>query len=170
MSATIESRALLFGTSIDLPRDTRARIVDLLNVRLADTIDLKTQAKHAHWNVKGKEFFALHQLFDAIAEHCEQQSDLIAERVTALGGVAQGIVKLVVSNSSVPDYDLFAIVGEQHIRAVAKGLASFSRQARADIELAEKLGDKATADLLTEIVRQTDKDLWFVEAHLVPEL
>jgi|SRR5579872_66789 len=169
MSAIMESRTLSFSTSVDIPAEARGRIVDLLNVRLADAIDLKTQAKHAHWNVKGKEFFALHQLFDAIAEHCEQQSDLIAERVTALGGVAQGIVKLVVSNSSVPDYDLSAIVGEQHLRALAKGLASFSRQARADIELAEKLGDKATADLLTEIVRQTDKNLWFVEAHLVPE-
>lgn len=168
MSAIMESRALLFSTSIDIPADTRGRIVDLLNVRLADTIDLKTQAKHAHWNVKGKEFFALHQMFDTIAEHCEQHSDLLAERVTALGGVAQGVVRLVVSNSSVLEYDLSAIAGEQHIRAVAKGLASFSRQARANIELAEKLRDKATADLLTEIVRQADKDLWFVELISCP--
>jgi len=81
--------------------------------------------------------------------------------------VGEGIVELVTSNSSVPDYDLSAVVGEQHIRAVAKGLLSFSRQARAGGQLADKLGDKATTDLLTKIVCQTDKDLWFVGAHLI---
>ena len=116
--------------------------------------------------MKGKEFFVLHQLFDAIAGHCEEQSDLIAERVTALGGVAKGIASLVVESSSVPSYDSEAVLGEQHIRALAKGIASFAAQVRTGIDLAEKLGDKATADLLTEILRQADKDLWFLEAHL----
>jgi starvation-inducible DNA-binding protein len=105
-------------------------------------------------------------LFDSIAGHCEAQSDLIAERVTALGGVAKGIVQLVVRNSSVPDYDLDATLGEQHIRVLGKGMMSFAAQLRADIDLVEGLGDKASADLLTEIVRQADKDLWFLEAHL----
>ena len=75
--------------------------------------------------------------------------------------MGEGIVELVTSNSSVPDYDLSAVVGEQHIRAVAKGLLSFSRQARADI-WPINWGDKATTDLSTKIVCQTDKDLWFV--------
>lgn len=124
--------------------------------------------QHAHWNVKGTEFFALHQPIDTIAGPCEKQSDLIAERVTALGGVVERIVKLVASNSSVPDYDLSAIVGEQHIRAVAKGPAEFLSTG-AGGHLAEKLGVKATTDLLTKIVRRTDKDLWFVEAHLMSQ-
>lgn len=83
--------------------------------------------------MKGTESFALHQPFGTIAEPCQKHSDLIAERVTALGGVVEGILKLVAGDSSVPDYDLSAIVGEQQIRAVAKGLPTFSRQARADI-------------------------------------
>lgn len=169
MSANVQTQALLFSSSIDIPADKRERLVDLLNARLADSIDLKTQAKHAHWNVKGKEFFALHQLFDTIASHFEEQSDLIGERVTALGGVAKGTARLVVRNSTVPEYDLDAMVGEQHIRALGKGIASFAARVREDINFAEGLGDKASADLLTEIVRQTDKDLWFLEAHLQTE-
>ena len=116
--------------------------------------------------MKGPEFFALHQLFDAIASHCDEQSDLIAERVTALGGVAKCIAQLVVRNSNIPDYDLDATLGEQHIHALGKGIMSFAAQLRADIDLVEGFGDKASADLLTEIVRQADKDLWFLEAHL----
>lgn len=166
MSVMIESRAMLFRSIIGIPADKRERLVELLNKRLADSINLKTQAKHAHWNVKGKEFIALHQLFDVIASHCEEQSDLIAERVTALGGVAKGVAQLVVRNSGIPDYELDTILGEQHIRAVGKGIVSYATQLRADIELAEELGDKASADLLTEIVRTADKDLWFLEAHL----
>ncbi len=165
-STMSESKTRLFRSSIDIPQHTRAQVVDLLNLRLADAIDLKMQAKHAHWNAKGKEFFTLHQLFDSIAGRCEEQSDLVAERVTALGSVAKGTAGFVVRNSSVPDYDLAATTGEQHVRALAKSVASFAAQLRCDINLTEELGDKATADVLTEVVRQVDKDLWFLEAHL----
>jgi starvation-inducible DNA-binding protein len=158
-------KTMFLNNDIDIPEETRARIVDMLNLRLADAVDLQTKAKHAHWNVKGTEFFALHQLF-AIAGRCAQHSDLIAERVTALGGVAGGTVRLVAQNSSIPDYDLDATVGQQHIRALAKGIARFGAELRTGIDSAEQLGDKGTADLLTEVVRQVDKDLWLLEAHL----
>jgi len=161
-----ESETTFFRSSIDIPENVRAQVVDVLNLRLADAVDLKTQAKHAHWNVKGNEFFALHQLFDSIAGHCEEQSDLIAERVTALGGIAMGTARLVVRSSSIPNYDSSATVGAQHIRALAKGVAKFAEQLRGGIGFTEELGDKGTSDLLTEVVRQVDKDLWFLEAHL----
>jgi DNA-binding ferritin-like protein len=32
--------------------------------------------------------------------------------------------------------------------------------------LADAIGDAGTADLFTGISRETDKDLWFLEAHL----
>ncbi len=165
-STMSESRTMSFGSSIDIPVEIRSQVVGLLNLRLADAIDLKMQAKHAHWNAKGKEFFALHQLFDGIAGHCEQQSDMVAERVTALGGIAKGTAKVVVQNSSVPDYDLGATTGEQHVRALVKSVASFAARLRTDINFTDELGDKATADVLTEVVREVDKDLWFLEAHL----
>jgi starvation-inducible DNA-binding protein len=155
-----------FTTGVDLPEKTRLEITDLLNARLADTIDLKTQAKQAHWNVKGMHFIQLHELFDSIASHLEDQSDLLAERVTALGGTAQGTARLVAATSSMREYDLSATNGEQHVRALAKGLVQLANAARAAINRAADLGDQATSDLFTEIVRAADKDLWFLEAHL----
>src|SRR5690242_14980730 len=95
-----------FTTSVNLSESTRHKSIDILNARLADTIDLKTQTKQAHWNVKGPEFFQLHELFDSIAEHLDEHIDLIAERITALGGYALGTARLAASGSSIPEYDL----------------------------------------------------------------
>lgn len=156
----------LFSTSVSLPEKSRLDVIDLLNSRLADAIDLKTQTKHAHWNVKGPNFIQLHQLFDEIATHADDAADLLAERATALGGVALGTARLVASTSSLAEYDLNAVTGEQHLKALSKSLAAVTNAAREGIDDAGKLGDQATADVFTEIVRQGDKDLWFLEAHL----
>src|SRR5882757_4419876 len=93
-----------FQNSVSLPDDQKQRVCSWLNARLADTLDLKMQAKHAHWNVKGRAFYALHLLFDQIAEHLEAASDLLAERITALGHVAAGTVRQVALNTALPEY------------------------------------------------------------------
>ena len=155
-----------FPTSVSLDESTRQEIIQLLNARLADTLDLKLQTKHAHWNVKGPEFFQLHELFDEIATHLEAHSDLIAERITALGGVANGTTRQAAAASSIPEYDLNATDGLSHVRALVDRLARLANQARSDIDRADDLDDRGTSDLLTEIVREADKDLWFLEAHL----
>lgn len=155
-----------FRTSIDISEKQRASIIDVLNRRLADAADLKTQTKYAHWNVKGMNFIALHELFDEIAGHVEAHIDLIAERVTALGGVATGTARQAVAASSIGEYNLDAVSGEEHVAALSKQLAKFANAVREGIDATDKQGDKATSDLFTEIARQADKDLWFLEAHL----
>ena len=156
----------LFSTSVSLSEKSRLDLIDLLNARLADAIDLKTQTKQAHWNVKGIHFIQLHELFDEIATHADDAADLLAERATALGGVALGTARLVASSSTLAEYDLNAVTGEQHLKALAKSLATVANAARAGIDQSGQLSDQATADVFTEIVRQADKDLWFLEAHL----
>jgi len=158
--------ARTFKTSIDIPEKQRAELVALLNARLADTIDLKTQTKHAHWNVKGPQFQQLHELFDSIATNLEAHSDLIAERVTALGGTANGTSRQVASSSSLAEYDFDATAGTDHVRALVSQLARLAAEVRAAIDTSDRLGDKSTADIFTEISRAADKDLWFLEAHL----
>lgn len=160
------TRERVFHTSIDIPESKRQELIQLLNQNLADTLDLKTQVKQAHWNVRGREFFQLHELFDAVATHLEGATDLIAERVTALGGYALGTARLAVQNSTIPEYDLEITQGEDHVRAVVKRLAKLAANVRAAIDKSDELGDKSTADLFTEVSRQADKDLWFLEAHL----
>ena len=155
-----------FRTSVNLKENTRQEIIQILNARLADTLDLKLQTKHAHWNVKGSDFIQLHELFDEVATHLEAHSDLIAERITAVGGVANGTTRQAAAASSIPEYDLNAVDGLAHVAALVERLAKLTNQARTDIDRADELDDKGTSDLLTQIVRDADKDLWFLEAHL----
>lgn len=155
-----------FSSSIHLADDTKSKVIEILNARLADAIDLKTQVKHAHWNVKGIHFFQLHELFDSIAGHLDDQADLIAERVTQLGGVANGTARQVAKESSIKEYDLNATKGEDHVKALVQRLGTLANAARSAIDQTGKLGDQATADIFTEITRAADKDLWFLEAHL----
>jgi len=153
-------------TRNDLPQDTRAAIVKLLNERLADAIDLQLQAKQAHWNVRGPHFISLHELFDKVAEEATGFIDEIAERASALGGVAEGTVQAVSSRTTLSAYSLTISDGRDHVDALSKALAAFGKQVRAAIDKADSTGDADTADLFTQISREVDKQLWFVEAHL----
>ena len=156
----------LHNTKIDLSKDAREKLIELLNKRLADASDLKSQAKQAHWNVKGMSFIALHELFDDIATAVEAHIDLIAERVTALGGTAMGTVRLAAENSSLSEYPHEITDGAAHVDALSTALADFGKAVRKGIDEAADLGDQDTADIFTEVSREIDKQLWFVEAHI----
>ncbi|HEU4643114.1 MAG TPA: DNA starvation/stationary phase protection protein Dps [Gemmatimonadaceae bacterium] len=154
-----------FRTKNDLPAAARARATELLGRLLADCIDLQTQCKQAHWNVKGPTFIALHKLFDDINEDVEDYIDLLAERVVQLGGVAQGTARIVAARSELEEYPVTAVTGDEHVEALSNALARFGEQARRGIDATDELGDRDSADILTEISRGVDKWLWFVEAH-----
>ena len=156
----------MFKTKNDLPEATRVKVVELLNARLADCKDLQTQAKQAHWNVKGPNFIALHKLFDEINEDMDNYVDEIAERAVQLGGVAEGTARMVAKRSSLTEYPANAVDGRSHVEAVSTALATFGKASRMAIDEANDLYDLDTADLFTEVSRGIDKWLWFVEAHL----
>jgi len=155
----------LYPTKNDLPEGTRREVVELLNVRLADCIDLETQAKQAHWNVKGPSFIALHELFDDIHEAVDEYADLIAERIVQLGGIAEGTVGVVAQRTTLVDYPIGLSKGSEHVAALSDALAMFGRAVRMGIDEMTELKDADSADVLTEISRGVDKWLWFVEAH-----
>jgi starvation-inducible DNA-binding protein len=156
----------LHNTKIDLAKGNREKLVGILNLRLADAVDLKSQAKQAHWNVKGMNFIALHELFDQVATELDTHVDDIAERITTLGGTALGTVRVAAQNSSLGEYPLEITDGAAHVDALSTALSDFGKKVRADIDATDALDDKDTADLLTGVSRSIDKLLWFVEAHL----
>jgi starvation-inducible DNA-binding protein len=155
-----------FETRIDIPENAREKLVELLNARLADTFDLYSQLKQAHWNVKGVEFFQLHELYDEVAETVLPFVDEIAERATALGGLALGTARMAAEATTLDEYPLDAVDGPETIEAVADRLAAYAAAVREAIDTSDELGDQATADLFTEVSRAIDKHLWFVEAHV----
>ena len=156
----------MFTTRIDLPSDTREVMISLLNQQLADTFDLYSQTKQAHWNVKGAQFFQLHELFDKLAGTLEDFVDLIAERITAMGGAAMGTARMAANASRLPEYPVEVADSMPVIDALAKRYASLAATTRAAIDTAEQLGDMDTSDLFIDVSRELDKALWFLEAHL----
>ena len=158
--------ARMFTTRIDIPEEAREQLVELLNARLADTFDLYTQVKQAHWNVKGSDFIQLHELYDLVAADVIEYVDTIAERATALGGLALGTARLAAKASTLDEYPLDAVDGMDTVAAVADRLAAYGALAREGIDQATELEDMDTADLFTDVSRTIDKHLWFVEAHL----
>jgi len=154
------------ATRNDLKSKLRESMTALLNRQLADTLDLYTQVKQAHWNIKGPHFIALHELFDKLAEDLEGPADDIAERITALGGVARGTARMIARDSRLPDLpgDLFDGLGL--VAALADRYAVLGASTRAAIESAGTAGDADTSDLFTGVSRGLDKALWFLEAHL----
>src|SRR6202451_2096931 len=130
--------ASMFDTRNDLPSKTRSKVIELLNARLADAIDLGTQTKHAHWNVKGPHFIALHELFDKVAQAIEDQIDTIAERITALGGTARGTLAAVARATSLKPYPQEICEGLAHVEALARSLADYGAKVRAAIDAASQ--------------------------------
>src|SRR6476469_2328402 len=120
---------IMYATKNDLPEHIRTKLVELLNARLADAIDLQTQTKQAHWNVKGPNFIALHELFDKINEDVENYVDDIAARAVQLGGVAEGTARIVAKRSSLHEYPAKAVDGRSQVEALSSALAAFGTAA-----------------------------------------
>jgi starvation-inducible DNA-binding protein len=165
MATTTETGTKLLRSHNRLGEDTRSAMVTLLNRRLAETLDLYTQIKQSHWNVQGPNFYQLHLLFDQLAGEIFPFVDEIAERVTALGGVAAGTARMAAKSSGLRENDLGAADGRKHVDLLVDRYASYAEAVREAIEEADKHGDKDTADLFTQVSRAADKHLWFLEAH-----
>src|SRR5712692_7845588 len=112
----------MYQTKNDLPAQTRADVIAILNARLADSIDLMHQAKQAHWNVRGPTFIALHKLFDEIVDAAEEYMDLIAERAVQLGGIAEGTIQIAVKQSALAEYPLGISAERDHVEALSSAL------------------------------------------------
>lgn len=153
-------------TKNDVPVTTRTEMVELLNARLADLIDLQLQSKQAHWNVKGPNFIALHELFDGVAGEVTEFVDTVAERIMALGGTADGTLASVARRTTLAGYSTTITSGREHVEALSTSIATAGKGVRAAIDIAGAAGDADTADLFTGISRELDKKLWFVESHL----
>jgi starvation-inducible DNA-binding protein len=161
-----ETKEKLVNTSIDIKQETRTKMIEMLNIHLADTFDLFSHTKQAHWNVKGREFIQLHELYDELAEILLKFVDMIAERATALGGIAHGTVRMAAKQTRLSDFPDGPIGSIESVEALVERYAELAASVRAAIDSAEESEDMSTADLMTEFSRELDKALWFLEAHL----
>lgn len=168
-NGTATTDAVVYNTRLDLGSDLRADLIDLLNQALADTSDLWSQTKQAHWNVKGSAFYQLHLLYDELAGKLLGPADLLAERVVLLGGYAHGTVSMAAENSRIAPFP-----GPQddpsYVTAMAERWAQYAELLRNAVETSAELGDPTTEDLFTQFTHVADRGTWFIEAHVQKEM
>ena len=148
-----------------LTDNARKTAIAELNARLADAVTLSAAIKQAHWNVKGRNFIAVHELFDQVFKNLQVHVDEMAERVQQLDGVAVGTVEKVAKASSLKEYPT-DLTKADHIQAICERMRDYGAKVREGIDTTEEAGDADTADLLTAASRTADRDLWFLESHL----
>jgi starvation-inducible DNA-binding protein len=156
----------MFDTKNNLPTGTRQKVAKLLNQLLADITDLYSQTKQAHWNVRGHLFISLHKLFDELASTVEEHIDPLAERITTIGGVANGTVREAASASRLAEFPTAKHGEMDYVKALVERYGQTANAVRKGIADTGDWGDADSADLLTQISRDLDKSLWFLEAHL----
>jgi len=153
-------------TQNDLKSNAKNAMIALLNARLAEGIDLALLTKQAHWNVKGPQFIAVHEMIDGFRTEIDGHVDTVAERIVQLGGTALGTSQAVVKATPLASYPLDIYQTKDHLRALIERYGKAANAVRAAIDEADEAGDKDTADILTAYSRALDKALWFLEAHV----
>jgi len=152
--------------SVELKSNSKSAVIELLNARLADSIDLALLTKQAHWNLKGQQFIAVHEMLDPFRAAIDTHTDVIAERVAQLDGIALGTSQVVAASTSLPAYPTEIRKVPDHLAALTERYAQLANQIREDIGTVEEAGDPTSADILTAFSRELDKDLWFLKSHL----
>ena len=161
-----DDNQILYSVRIDIPPEIRLYVIQLLQQTLTCTVDLRSQVKQACWNVKGHDLVLLHALFATMATELDAYTDLVAERLVVLGGVARGTVRTAATHSRLPEYPGAIMDGDAHVRALTECFASYATALRADIAHATEVEDAGSAALYTDISRGVDKRLGFLEAYL----
>jgi starvation-inducible DNA-binding protein len=156
----------MYKSPSPLPEQARTKIVETLNERLVDGLDLHSQIKVAHWNIKGPHFAAFHPLFETFATSLANHNDAIAERAVTLGGKAFGTARHVAATSRLPEYPQETTRDLDHVRLLADRIEKYLEGSRASRTQAEELRDTDTVDLLTGIVTEFEKHAWFLRASL----
>jgi starvation-inducible DNA-binding protein len=150
----------------DLNSNAKTVSIGILNARLADAIDLALLTKQAHWNIKGPNFIALHEMIDGFRTELDEHVDTMAERVVQLGGTALGTTQAVASATTLKPYPTDIYSSNDHLVALVERYGKLASAVRGAIDETDGAGDVDTADLLTAFSRALDKALWFLEAHL----
>jgi starvation-inducible DNA-binding protein len=166
MSQGREGDRSLHPSPSALPAPARVEIAAALNARLADGLDLYSQLKVAHWNVKGPQFAALHPLFETIAETVTEFNDRVAERAVTLGALARGTARHVARTSQLPEYPQDTTRDLDHVELLAERIETYLAGVREARVTAEHHGDDETFDLLTELGAELEKHGWFLRATL----
>ena len=156
----------MYKNRVALPDDVKKQVVEEMSKTLAASLDMYSQAKFAHWNVKGLNFYQLHLVFDDTAKTIFKQIDKIAERFILIGGIAIGTVWYSSATSEIPPYNVDAISGPEHLEALANALGTYCALLRDVSDKVDEIGDSPTSDFYNQLIVDSEEELYFLESHM----
>jgi starvation-inducible DNA-binding protein len=165
-TASKESTTKLLPSRNDLSQKARTEVVDLTNRAIASLIDLQLQTKQTHWNLRAPQFIAIHEMLDELYADLDKYVDVLAERITQLGGTAYGTLEAVTAHTKLETYPAKVHTWESRIEHFANVIAIAGAQCREAIDQTDEAGDAVSADIYTGVARGIDMWLWKVESHL----
>lgn len=154
----------MFTSPTNLPESARSAIAEALNATLSDGVDLHSQIKVAHWNIKGPHFAALHPLFDTYATEIAGFNDAIAERAVTLGGLTRATSRRASKESRLKEYPAETTRDLEHAKLLIERIEAYLAGLRGSRDVAERHKDQDTVDLLTGVVQAFEKNAWFLRA------
>ncbi|MDF3069276.1 MAG: Non-specific DNA-binding protein Dps [Polyangiaceae bacterium] len=156
----------MYKSPSHLSESARVAVAQSLNDLLANGLDLHSQIKVAHWNIKGPGFAALHPLFETFAVGLAAHNDSVAERAVTLGAKAYGTARHVAAHSKITEYPQDTTRDLEHVRLLAERIEQYLGQSRATRTVAEQQSDTDTVDLVTAVISEFEKHAWFLRASL----
>src|ERR1044072_830893 len=148
---------------IGIPENDRKEIAKGLCRFMADTYTLYLKTHNFHWNVTGPMFQTLHLMFETQYQELWMAVDEIAERIRALGAFAPGTGEEISALTSIKE-EKGDIRAQEMIRLLVDGHEAVSRTARITYQVAEKVKDQATVDLLTRRMHIHEKYAWMLRS------
>ncbi len=145
----------------------RVQVGDELQAMLVELIDLSLLGKQLHWSVAGPEFRSLHLHLDELVDSWRVLADTVAERAVAIGFWPDGQAGTVAADSAIAGVERGAIEDRTVIRDLAARVADVAERTRTRAERTAEL-DQASEDVLVEVLRALEEQLWMIRAQLPP--
>jgi starvation-inducible DNA-binding protein len=144
----------------------REEVGGQLQAMLVDLVDLALIGKQLHWSVVGRDFRSLHLQLDELVESWRELGDAVAERAVAIGYFPDGQAHTVAATGQLEPVERGPIADADLVRMLTHRLGEAGERAR---ERMDRLGelDAASQDVVIEVVRALDEQLWMVRAQLV---
>jgi starvation-inducible DNA-binding protein len=143
----------------------REEVGNELQATLVELLDLALVGKQLHWNLVGRLFHPLHLQLDELVDSWHELADTVAERAVAIGFAPDGQAAAIASGSELAAIERSPIDDQAVVRDLAHRLAYVAEQTRTRMDRLGEL-DAASQDVLIEVVRELEKQLWMVRAQL----
>ena len=143
------------------------KIIGILQERLSQEQEAALVLKHAHWNVAGPNFIAVHEMLDPQVDEVLAMADETAERIAALGGSPSGRPDDIVRYRT---WDKFELEGRQntldYLRALDKYYDSFIKADCTAIKELDDL-DVISSNIVQDHVLKLEQFQWFMRSFLI---